>query len=83
MEERTQRPYFHEYDGNTKKWVRNKALEFGPFPEESHGDDQREQGFIISAGKYECDDKGENCALKYQDEVESNISFLDLRQSER
>ena len=79
VEERTQRPYFHEYDGNTKKWVRNKALEFGPFPGKkvtvmTNGS----RGFIISAGKYECDDKGENCALKYQDEVESNISFLDF-----
>ena len=37
------------------------------------------RGLILSAGEYECDDNGENCALKYQDEVESNIAFADWR----
>lgn len=81
-----QAPYYHKPGTRT----RDKEKEYGPFPERKitiHTDGKK-TGLILSAGDYACElpdeeaDDGEikrkvakNCAMKYQDEVESNLDF--------
>ena len=82
MERRKEEPsalLSRTFDHSTETFKRHKGLEFGPFPEKSVTVMTKgRRGFILSAGEYTCDDNGQNCALKYQDEVESNISFVDF-----
>ena len=78
-EEKSAVTFYHKKN-NQGTWVRDASKEFGPFLSRKvtlYTKDRR--GFIFSSGEYPCDDNGNNCAMKYQDQVESNIPFADWK----
>ena len=74
-EVKEQKEYFHEFKNG--KWVRKEGWEKGPFRKKSVTvyEAPGENGIILSAGAYACDSNGKNCAMKFQDEVESNLDY--------
>ena len=73
-EVKEQKEYFHEFKNG--KWCERKGGR-RPFRKKSVTvyEAPGENGIILSAGAYACDSNGKNCAMKFQDEVESNLDY--------